>query len=133
MRTQGHILPPASLSVANSERVAVVAIRRIAENWELTQEQTAGLLGTDVSKVRELFENPRQAQLSDEARERIGAVVAIWEDVVSLFGTGEIGRGWVTRPNADFGNVAPIRRMTSGSAADLAEIRRYLDVARRAP
>ena len=126
-------MPPASISVANSERVPAVAIRRIAENWELTEDETAGLLGTDVSTMRELLDTRGGEELSDEILKRIGTVIAIWENVVSLFGTGQIGQGWMTRPNADFGNVAPIRRMTSGSLADLAEIREYLDSARRTP
>jgi uncharacterized protein (DUF2384 family) len=108
-------------------------MRRIVENWALSEDETAGLLGTDVSTVRELLDSSGGVALSDVTRERIAMVVAIWEDLVSLFGTGQIGRGWMTRPNADFGNAAPIRRLTSGSLADLADIRRYLDAARRAP
>jgi uncharacterized protein (DUF2384 family) len=120
--------------MGNSGRVvAAVAIRRIAENWELTEDETARLLGSDVSTMRELFHTRGGEALSDEILKRIGTVIAIWENVVSLFGTGQIGQGWMTRPNADFGNVAPIRRMTSGSLADLAEIREYLDSARRTP
>lgn len=130
---QGHALPPALVDMANSARVPAVAMRRIVENWALSEDETAGLLGTDVSTVRELLDSSGGVALSDVTRERIAMVVAIWEDLVSLFGTGQIGRGWMTRPNADFGNAAPIRRLTSGSLADLADIRRYLDAARRAP
>jgi uncharacterized protein (DUF2384 family) len=114
----------------SAAKVAVTAVRRIAERWSLTGAETALVLGIHERTLRRMYENPSRAIPADVA-ERIANLVVIWEDLAALFGRGPIADEWVRRPNRDFGGEPPLIRMTSGLMGDLIDIRRYLDIARQ--
>ncbi len=78
-----------------------------------------------------MYEEPSRANLPADVKERIANLVVIWQDLAALFGPGEVAAGWVRRPNADFGDEPPLRRMTMGLMEDLIDVRRYLDLARQ--
>jgi len=123
--TAAMILSPAS------PRVAVNALRRLADRWGLTGADVAKLLGIHERTVRRMYEAPKRANLPADVKERIANLIVIWEDLAALFGSGEVAEGWVRRPNADFGDEPPLQRMTSGLMEDLIDVRRYLDLARQ--
>ena len=110
-------------------QVAFTALRRIAERWRLTAAETARLLGVHERTLRRMYETPERT-LAPDVSERVANLVVIWEDLAALFGRGPIADEWVRRPNRDFGDEPPLRRMTTGLMGDLIEVRRYLDLAR---
>jgi uncharacterized protein (DUF2384 family) len=114
----------------SAAKVAVTALRRIAERWSLTGVEAALLLGIHERTLRRMYEKPSRTIPADVA-ERIANLVVIWEDLAALFGRGSIADEWVRRPNRDFGGEPPLVRMTSGLMGDLIDVRRYLDIARQ--
>lgn len=88
------------------------------------------MLGVHERTLRRMYEAPDRPIPAD-VRERIANLVVIWEDLAALFGAGPISDGWVRRPNRDFGDEPPLRRLTSGLMGDVIEVRRYLDLARQ--
>lgn len=125
------MMTTAMLLTPTSPRVAVNALRRIADRWHLTGADVAKLLGIHERTVRRMYEDPARANLSFDVKERIANLVVIWEDLAALFGPGDAADGWVRRPNADFADEPPLRRMTTGLMEDLIDVRRYLDLARQ--
>jgi uncharacterized protein (DUF2384 family) len=114
----------------SAAKVAVTALRRIAERWSLTGVEAALLLGIHERTLRRMYEKPGRT-IPPDVTERIANLVVIWEDLAALFGRGPIADEWVRRPNRDFGGEPPLARMTSGLMGDLIDARRYLDIARQ--
>jgi hypothetical protein len=112
-----------------SPRVALNAFTRIADRWKLTAQERRTLLGRS-GRTAYRYDVP-PTRLGDDVRERISLLVGIYEDVRLLFGSGELGDGWVKRENRDFGGHAPLQRMLGGKIIDLVTVRRYLAVARQ--
>lgn len=114
----------------SAAKVAVTAVRRVAERWSLTGAETALMLGIHERTLRRMYENPSRGIPAD-VTERIANLLVIWENLAALFGRGPIADEWVRRPNRDFGGEPPLNRMTSGLMGDLIDVRRYLDIARQ--
>lgn len=127
----GMIMTAVMLLSPASPRVAVNALRRLADRWQLTGADVAKLLCLHERTVRRMYEEPSRASLPADVKERVANLIVIWEDLAALFGPGEVADGWVRRPNADFGDEPPLRRMTTGLMEDLIDVRRYLDLARQ--
>lgn len=121
----------AQLLTPPSARVALNAFERIAQAWELDVRESATLLGTSPRTAYRWLKEGRRDHISSDARERISHLIAIWESLASIFGRGELAHVWVRRPNADFGEQAPLQRMLHGNVNDLVFVRAYLDRARQ--
>jgi uncharacterized protein (DUF2384 family) len=73
------------------------------------------------------------ADLTRDQVERLAHVIGIYSGLHAIFGEASIAGDWVHRPNADFGNAAPLDRMLAGNLSDLVGVRRYIDVWRAGP
>ena len=118
------------VSAPVSARVALNAYVRIAEAWQLDYGESRRLLGVSERTVYRWLKEGRREAAGRDVLERISHIVTIWEDLAALFGRGEIARTWVRRPNRDFGDEPPLKRMVRGNVADLVFVRSYLENAR---
>lgn len=119
-----------ALLAAPSPRVALNAFARIAEAWGLSVAESRQLLGVSERTVYRWLREGKRENADRGVLERVSHLVAIWGDLAALFGRGEVARGWVRRPNRDFGERPPLERMLHGNVADLVFVRTYLDNAR---
>jgi len=115
---------------AVSGRVAITAIRRIADAWGLSSAEMAAILAVDEPALRAFYEAQNPASVSESVLERVANLVLIWEDLAALFGRGSIAHEWVRRPNRDFDDRSPLQFMSSGSFDDLLHVKQYLSIAR---
>lgn len=110
-----------------SPRVALDALARVADRWNLKQQDLPALLGTSPRTVRAWYKSP-PARLDRHVLERISHLLAIYNALNAIFGT-PFGDEWVHQPNRAFGDRAPIELLRSGGFTELVDIRRYLDQA----
>ena len=111
--------------------VALKAFRHIAEEWELTGRQAAGLLGVSTSTWRRVRAAGGPKPLSQDRMTRISALVGIYKGLHLLFADGMADR-WPRLPNKGplFGRQSPIDSMIEGGIPQMLEVRRYVDAVR---
>jgi len=92
--------------------VALKAFHRIADQWSLTDEEAAALLGSE----------------DDDQILRISAVLGIFK-ALELYFAEPLSRQWMTRPNTGplFDGQRPIDAAIEGGPPKLIDIRRYLE------
>ena len=108
-----------------SPRVALEALARIAERWQLKQQDLPALLGTSPRTVRAWYKTP-PARLDRHVLERISHVLAIYNALQAIFGS-PFADEWVHQPNRAFADRPPIELLRTGGFTELVDIRRYLD------
>ncbi len=102
------------------------ALRRVFENWALTVEEQAGLLGIGERALRRYLDG---APLENDASllARAGHVLAINKALRLRLGrNAEAMRAWLNRPCQHLGQHSPLQVM-HGSAAGLARLRAALE------
>lgn len=114
-------------SVSRSTSTALRSFWRIADRWELNQEERATLLATTSRSVRRWKLDPASADLSRDQMERISYVLGIFAGLHAVLGETDFADAWIRRPNLDFGESPPLRRMLAGNVGDLAFVRAYVD------
>jgi putative toxin-antitoxin system antitoxin component (TIGR02293 family) len=110
-----------------SRSVALKALSRIAERWQLRRQDLSGLLGRVPGRtLRDWYERDR-GQLSPDAIERISHIVAIYDGLHRLFGDSDYADRWIHNPNDAFGGSKPVELLLSGSFTALVNVRQYID------
>jgi uncharacterized protein (DUF2384 family) len=123
----------AVLAVANEtpaipRSVALKALERIAERWNLKRRQIPDLVGRPARTVRDWFDRDRGA-LEPDVNERISHLVGIYDGLHRLFGDGDYADRWIHEPNAAFAGHPPRDLLLSGRFTALVEVRRYIEQA----
>lgn len=103
---------------------------RIAEAWELREQEQMKLLGLDNRSTFQSWKRGMVAAIPKDALERISYVLGIYKGLHILL--PRTADEWVRKPNAAslFGGRSALERMTSGNVADLYLVRQYVDAQR---
>lgn len=109
-------------------RAGVRMFTRIADQWELTNEQRATLLGLNEIALLEAISRP-DAEIAGRMIERISLVVGISVALWSIFPSVGRQQRWLRAPNsaAMFGGRTALDMFLSEQVDDLYALRRYLD------
>jgi len=109
-------------------RAAVEAFLRIAEKWELKNEDAMALLG-GVSNGRyyELKRNHKGFLTQDELT-RVSLLIGIFKSLNILF-IPKLANQWISRPNANpmFNDAPPLVALIQGGVPGMMGVRRLLD------
>lgn len=102
---------------------------RIADLWSMKDEELMRALGIADAPTLKRWSEGDTAGFGSDALERISYVLGIFYAVSVLFPEPARARGWIRAPNTGplFGGRSAIDLIASGSIADLAAVRRYLD------
>lgn len=103
---------------------------RIADAWELKEQDQMQLLGLDSRSTLQSWKRGAVAAIPKDALERISYVLGIYKGLrILLPGSAD---QWVRKPNKSpvFGGRSALDRMTSGNVADLYVVRQYIDAQR---
>jgi uncharacterized protein (DUF2384 family) len=112
--------------------VALKAFKRIVEEWELTGQQAAGLLGVSTSTWERLkAAGGQDRNLSQDQMTRISALVGIYKGLHLLFADDMAGR-WPRLETRGplFQGATPVNSMLDGGIPQMLEVRRYIDAVR---
>ena len=100
---------------------------RIADSWRLDRRQRATLLAASERSIDHWQVDAAVADLTRDQVERLSHVIGIYGGLHAILWESPLADNWVRRPNADFGNAAPLDRMLAGNLGDLADVHRYID------
>jgi Protein of unknown function (DUF2384) len=105
---------------------------RIAQQWELTNEEQKTLLGVDARSTFFKWKRERDGLLSRDTLERVSYILGIYKALHILLPKEQAADAWVRRPNTAsmFGGKSALDRMLSGKVSDLYVVRQYLDAQR---
>jgi hypothetical protein len=111
--------------------VALKAFKRIVEEWDLTGQQAAGLLGVSTSTWERLKAGGQDKNLSQDQMTRISALVGIYKGLHLLFADSMADR-WPLLANKGplFQGNTPIGSLLDGGIPQMLEVRRYIDAVR---
>ena len=107
---------------------AVEAFFKIAEYWDLTNEDAMALLG-GVSHGRYYqLKRSRKGVLTQDELTRISFLIGIFKALNILF-SRKLASQWVSRPNDNpmFGNAPPLELLVRGGVPGMLGVRRLLD------
>src|SRR5713101_62004 len=105
---------------------------RIAEKWELSNEEQMTLLGVDARSTFFKWKRERDGLLSRDTLERVSYILGIYKALQILLPNEQAADTWIRRPNTAplFGGKSALDRMLSGKVSDLYVVRQYLDAQR---
>lgn len=111
--------------------VALKAFRRVVDDWHLTGDRAAALLGVSISTWERLKAGGKDRPLSQDQMTRISALVGIYKGLHLLFADGMADR-WPLLPNKGplFAKATPVDSMITGGIPQMLEVRRYVDAVR---
>ena len=113
-------------------RVAVKLFLGVVEDWGLSEEQSLVLAGLNSRAVlhnwRKGVASKEGITVSKDTLERLSYVAGIYKGVQLLFNDPYQWKNWITKPNKHLGGQSALDRMLAGKVADLADVRRYVDV-----
>jgi len=112
-------------------RVALKAYRRLAQQWRLSGQTAADLLGVSLSTWERLKPEGQDRPLSQDQMTRISALVGIYKGLHLLFADDMADR-WPSLENSGplFARRSPIAAMVDGGIPLMLEVRRYVDAVR---
>ena len=124
--------PAPDVGTAESGAAALRTFFRIADAWELTNEQQRQLLGCGRSTFFEWKSGRLRRGLDANTLERLSHVFGIWSALQLLLPIPERANAWIRRPNTAplFGGGTALERMLAGQVSDLFVVRQYLDAQR---
>lgn len=100
------------------------------ERWELTDEQSAILLGDIAVRTFQRWKAGEYGRVSVDLAARLSNLIGIHKALRLLFRDAGRGYGWIKRQSADFGGRSALDVMLGGQLTDLMRVRRYLDAQR---
>ena len=123
---------PKTANQLSAKEMAASGLRtffRIAEAWQLTQNEARSLLGNPPPSTYYKWKAGRVGTVSSDLLERISYVLGIYKALQILLPVPEAADTWVKRPNAAplFNGRSALELMLSGRVADLFLVRQYLD------
>lgn len=113
------------------QSVGLKAFARIAEAWELTQNEAAGLADMSLSTWKRAARPGYGGTLTRDQLLRLSGLVGIFKSLELNFGA-IVARAWVSRPNAgpEFDGARPVDAMIAGGLPKILRVRAYLDALR---
>lgn len=135
LSTSAAAPPPAGL-VLDTDRaaftpVALKALGRIAEAWQLTAHEAATLLGASASTWDRMRSGEWRGTLSQDQLMRASGLIGLYKALHLLFADGMADR-WPRLPNRNplFGGRSPVAAMIGGGIPHILETRRLVDALR---
>ena len=116
---------------ARLSATAAKAFRKLATHWQLSNPESAALLGVSPSTWDRMKRGDRTDTLSQDQLTRISALVGIYKGLHLLF-VGDMADRWPRLANRGplFDNLDPVAAMIRGGIPRMLEVRRYLDAVR---
>lgn len=110
---------------------AVEGVRKIAEAWGLTRDQTAALLALSPSSWDRILAGGARPTFSQDQMVRASALIGIFKGLNLLFADAMADR-WPGLRNSGplFNGATPIDAMIEGGIPLMIEVRRYVDAMR---
>ncbi len=118
------------------KRVASAALQvffNLSHRWHLNAKQERVLLGEPPESTFFAWKAHQTAsRLSRDTLDRISYLMGIHKALNILLPSARAADEWINKPNAAplFNGQSALERMLSGSLADIADVRRYLDAQR---
>jgi uncharacterized protein (DUF2384 family) len=111
--------------------VAIKAMRRIAEHWQLRGDESAALLGVSASTWDRIAAGKWGQSLSQDQLTRVSAIVGVFKGLHLLFADKMADR-WTRLRNKGplFDNRTPIDAMIEGGIPAMLDVRRHVDALR---
>ncbi|NKC32219.1 antitoxin Xre-like helix-turn-helix domain-containing protein [Falsiroseomonas selenitidurans] len=125
---------PGFASEAERDRftpVALKALLRLAEAWQLTGQEAAALLGVSATTWDRMRAGRWAGTLSQDQLTRASALIGLFKALHLLFADAMADR-WPRLPNRNplFGGASPVAAMIEGGIPRLIEARRHVDAMR---
>lgn len=107
---------------------AITAFLRIAEFWNLKNEECMDLLGGISNGKLHSLKKSRKGSLTQDELTRVSCLIGIYKALNILFGQN-LANQWVRRPNSNpmFNNASPLSLLIHGGIPALINVRRLLD------
>ncbi|HEV7268408.1 MAG TPA: antitoxin Xre-like helix-turn-helix domain-containing protein [Falsiroseomonas sp.] len=111
--------------------VAVKALARIADAWNLTGHEAAALLGVSATTWDRMRAGTWRNTLSQDQLTRASALIGLYKGLHLLFADGMADR-WPRLPNRNplFAGLPPVAAMLEGGIPHMIETRRHVDAMR---
>jgi len=108
---------------------AMRSFLRIAQAWQLTNEEQRALLGWPAPATFYKYKAGQVPALPYDMLVRISLVLGIYKDLQILYPEADLADRWVRLPNSNplFGGRPAIALMLEGSSDGLYQVRRLLD------
>lgn len=118
-------------SRARLSGTAMKAFTRLAKQWDLSNAESAALLGVSQSTWDRIKRGERSDPLSQDQLTRVSALVGAFKGLHLLFADAMADR-WPQLENKGplFENKRPIDAMIEGGIPRMLEVRRYIDAVR---
>jgi len=106
---------------------AIEAFFKIAETWELKNEDARGLLGSVSSGKYFDLKKSHKGVLTQDELTRVSLLIGIFKSLNILF-SPKLANQWIARPNSNplFNNAPPLLLIRSGMPG-MMSVRRLLD------
>jgi antitoxin Xre/MbcA/ParS-like protein len=108
---------------------AMRSFLRIAEIWQLTNEEQRALLGWPAPATFYKYKAGQVSALPYDMLVRISLVLGIYKDLQILYPEADLADRWVRLPNSNplFGGRPALALMLEGNVDGLYQVRRLLD------
>lgn len=119
--------------LARRDSAGLKAALKIAGAWQLSNPETARLLGVPERTLyrwkQQLANKELVGPLPRDTMERISYLLGIWKDLAILFPAEASRLHWLRADNRSpaFGGRPPRERLLRGNVGDLYAVRQYLD------
>jgi hypothetical protein len=122
-------MPTGAFDDARLSSAGLRAFWKIAELWQLTDEEQITLLGLTSQSTLRRWRSGHVKRIGRDTLERISYVLGIYKAIHTLIPVRERADAWIRRPNkAPFLNgSSALDRLVSGNVSDLYVVRQYLD------
>jgi len=112
------------------ERSAIAkALVRIAEHWDLTNDEAAALAGVNVRTWSRMKDGSFRGALNQDQTMRASLLVGLFKGLRLLF-NGPLAYGWPKAANKGFGGKTPVQVMVEGGIPAMVRIRNHVDALR---
>jgi hypothetical protein len=106
----------------------VAFIPKLMDFWQLTEEQTARMLGFEsheLQQFRDLISGVQKLEGRD-AKDRIGHLLAIRETLHGLFRNAEVERDWLNDRKKSLDEKSPLELLVEGSMENMLLVKQYV-------
>ena len=116
---------------ATTQAVALKAFARIAERWQLSLREAAGLADMSESTWKRARKPGYSGDLTQDQMLRLSALVGLYKSL-ELYFNEPVSRSWVRLPNRgpEFDGARPVDVMIAGALPKILRVRGYVDALR---
>ena len=122
-------MPTGALDDARLSSAGLRAFWKIAQLWQLTDEEQITLLGLTSQSTLRRWRSGQVKRIGRDTLERISYVLGIYTAIHTLIPVRERADAWIRRPNKAplLNGGSALDRLVSGNVGDLYVVRQYLD------